>query len=170
MSGWDVVDILVVSIIIYQALKLIRGTRAAQMAIGLVLVLALFYVSQLFPLQTVSWLIRNVLLYAGFAAIVLFQSDIRRALAHLGRAPFFRYLERPERVAETIEEIVTAAELLTQARVGALIVIEREIGLRNVIESGIVLDAAISYDLLTSIFQGKTDLHDGAVIDRKSVV
>ena len=99
MTWWDVVDILIVSLLIYEALKLIRGTRAMQMATGGVLVLLLFYISQLFPLQTVSWLIRNVLAYVVIAAIVLFQSDIRRALSHIGRAPFFRYFARTERAA-----------------------------------------------------------------------
>jgi diadenylate cyclase len=164
MSWWDVVDVLIVSVLIYEALKLIRGTRAMQMATGTVFVLALFYVSQQFPLQTVSWLIRNVLVYVVFAAIVLFQSDIRRALSHFGSAPFFRYFGRAERAAETIEEVITAAGLLSKVRVGALIVIEREIGLRNYVESGIPIDAEVSYDLLTTIFQPSGPLHDGAVI------
>jgi diadenylate cyclase len=164
ITGWDVADILIVSILIYEALKLIRGTRAMQMAIGSVLVLFLFYTSRLFPLQTVNWLIRNVLSYIVFAAIVLFQSDIRRALSHLGRAPFFRYFARSERTAETIEEILTATSLLAKDRVGAIIIIEREIGLRNYVESGIRIDATVSYDLLTTIFQPDTPLHDGAVI------
>jgi len=164
VSWWDVLDILVVSILIYEALKLIRGTRAVQMAIGSVLVLILFSISNLFPLQTVNWLIRNALLYVGFAIIVLFQSDIRRALANLGRAPGLRSLGRSERTADTIEEAVTAAEMLAKDKKGAIIVIEREIGLRNYVESGIPLDAAVSYDLLTTIFEPKTRLHDGAVI------
>jgi len=164
VSPWDIVDILIVSVLIYEALKLIRGTRAMQMAIGSVLVIVLLYISQAFPLRTVGWLMRNVLTYAVFAAIVLFQSDIRRALSHLGRAPFFRYFGRSERAAETIEEVVTAAGMLAKARVGAIIVFEREIGLRNYVESGIPLDAAVSYDLLTTIFQPTTPMHDGAVI------
>lgn len=164
MTWWDVVDIIIVSILIYEGLKLIRGTRAMQMAVGSVLVLLLFYISQLFPLQTVSWLIRNVLAYVVFAAIVLFQSDIRRALSHLGSAPFFRYFARAERAAETIEEVITATGMLSKKKVGALIVIEREIGLRNYVESGIPIDAEVSYDLLTTIFQPATPLHDGAVI------
>src|SRR5262245_32658295 len=164
VSLWDIVDILIVSILIYEALKLIRGTRAMQMAIGSVLVILLLYISQAFPLRTVGWLIRNVLTYAVFAAIVLFQSDIRRALSHLGRAPFFRYFGRSERAAETIEEVVTAAAMLAKARVGAIMVFEREIGLRNYVESGIPIEAAVSYDLLTTIFQPSTPLHDGAVI------
>jgi diadenylate cyclase len=164
LTAWDVVDILIVSMLIYEALKLIRGTRAMQMATGFVLVLLLFYLSQAFPLQTVSWLIQNVLAYAAIAAIVLFQSDIRRALSHLGRAPFFRYFSRSERTAEAIEEVITAAGMLAKARVGAIIIIERLIGLRNYVESGIPLDAAVSYDLLTTIFQPSTPMHDGAVI------
>jgi len=164
LSAWDVFDILIVSVLIYEGLKLIRGTRAMQMAIGSVMVLLLFFASRKLPLQTVGWLISNLLAYAPFAAIVLFQTDIRRALSHLGRTPFFRYLAREEETAETIEEIITAAGMLASARTGAIIAIEREIGLRNYVESGIPLDAAISYDLLTTIFQPSSPLHDGAVI------
>lgn len=164
VSLWDVVDVLIVSLLIYEALKLIRGTRAMQMALGSVLVLVLFYASRLMPLQTVGWLIQNLLAYAPFAAIVLFQSDIRRALAHLGRTPFFRYFAQHEREAEALEEIVTAATMLAESHTGAIIAIEREIGLRNYVESGIPVDAAVSYDLLTTIFQPSAPLHDGAVI------
>ena len=122
LTWWDVVDILIVSLLIYEALKLIRGTRAMQMAAGFLLVLGLFYLSPNFPLQTVSWLIRTVLVYVVFAAIVLFQSDIRRALSHLGSAPFFRYFARAERAAETIEEVAAAAGMLSNSKIGALIV------------------------------------------------
>src|SRR5688572_33055822 len=93
---WDLLDIAIVSILIYEFLKLIRGTRAVQMAVGSLLVVALFYVSSLAPLQTLNWLIRNMLVYVVFAAIVIFQSDIRRALAHFGQAPFFRYFTRQQ--------------------------------------------------------------------------
>jgi diadenylate cyclase len=164
LTPWDVLDILVVSLLIYEGLKIIRGTRAMQLVFGMVVLLVLVYVTQTFPLQTVGWLIRNMLLYLPFAAIVLFQADIRRALAHLGRAPVFRILGRTERTAEAIEEVVTTAEILARDRVGAIIVFEREIGLRNYIENGIPVDASVSYDLLTTIFQPKTLLHDGAVI------
>ena len=164
VGWWDVVDILAVSVLIYEALKLIRGTRAVQMAAGSMLVLAIFYLSQLAPLQTLNWLIRNALVYVAFAAIVIFQSDIRRALAHLGQAPFFRYLTRSQTTDETIEEVVVAATMLSQQRVGAIIALERQIGLRNYIESGIPLDATLTYDLLLTIFKPGSPLHDGAVI------
>ncbi len=164
VGWWDVLDILAVSVLIYEGLKLIRGTRAVQMAAGSMLVVGLFYLSQLAPLQTLNWLIRNALVYVAFAAIVIFQSDIRRALAHLGQAPFFRYLSRQQASDETIEEVVVAATLLAQQKVGAIVAIEREIGLRNYIESGIPLDAALTYDLLLTIFKPGSPLHDGAVV------
>lgn len=164
VTWWDALDILIVSILIYEGLKLIRGTRAAQMALGSAVVLILFLLSQRYPLQTVNWVIRNLFVYAGFAAIVLFQADIRRALSHLGRAPFFRYFAGTRQTDETLEEVHTAATLLAKGRIGALIVIEREIGLRNYVESGIPLNADVSYDLLTTIFQPGAPMHDGAVI------
>ena len=161
---WDLLDIAIVSILIYEFLKLIRGTRAVQMAVGSLLIVAMFYVSRLAPLQTLNWMIRNVLVYVAFAAIVIFQSDIRRALAHFGQAPFFRYFTRQQAADETIEEVVVAATMLAQQKVGAIIALEREIGLRNYIESGIPLDAIVTYDLLLTIFKPGSPLHDGAVI------
>src|SRR5688572_24285655 len=152
VGWWDVLDIAIVAVLIYEFLKLIRGTRAAQMAAGSLLIVGLFYVSRLAPLQTVNWMIQNMLVYVAFAAIVIFQSDIRRALAHFGQAPFFRYLNRTEAADETIEEIVVAATMLSTQKVGAIVAVEREIGLRNYIESGIPLDATLTYDLLVTIF------------------
>src|SRR5919112_1570917 len=164
IGWWVILDILIVSFLIYEFLKLIRGTRAVQMAAGSLLIVGLFYVSRLAPLQTVNWMIRNMLVYVAFAAIVIFQSDIRRALAHFGQAPFFRYFYRQESANETIEELVVAATMLSSQRIGAIIAIEREIGLRNYIESGIPLDATLTYDLLVTIFHPGSPLHDGAAI------
>jgi len=164
IGWWDLADILVVSILIYQVLLLIRGTRAVQMAAGGAVLVGLFYGSRWGHLETVNWLIRNLLTYLVFAVIVLFQSDIRRALAHLGRSPFFRYFAKPESAAESIEELVVAATMLSSKRIGAIIALERQIGLRNYIEGGIPLDAVLTYDLLVSIFQPSAPLHDGAVI------
>jgi diadenylate cyclase len=164
IGWWDLADILVVSIIIYELLKLIRGTRAVQMAVGAGLLAALFYGSRSLHLDTVNWLIRNMFGYVVFGFIVLFQSDIRRALAHFGRAPFFRYLAKAESREESIEELAVAASMLSAQRVGAIVALERQIGLRNYIEGGIPLDAVLTYDLIVSIFQLKSPLHDGAVI------
>ena len=164
VTWWDLLDIAIVSVVVYELLKLIRGTRAVQMAIGIALVVGLFYMSLGLQLETLNWLIRNIVGYVVFAAIVLMQTDIRRALTHLGRTPVFRRFERTESDDDTIEEIVVAASTLSAKRIGAIIVIERRIGLRNVIESGIPLDAKLTYDLLVSIFQTSSPLHDGAVI------
>ena len=161
---WDLVDIAIVAFAIYEFLKLIKGTRAVQMAVGSSLFVALFYLSRWAPLQTVNWLIRNMVGYVFFAAIVLFQSDIRRALAHVGRARLFRLFVRSEIADEEIEEIVVAASMLSAQRTGAIVAIEREIGLRNYIESGIPLDATLTYDLLLTIFKPGSPLHDGAVV------
>jgi diadenylate cyclase len=164
IGWWDLADILVVSLLIYEVLKLIRGTRAVQMALGGGLIVALFYGSRWGHLETVNWLIRNMIGYLVFAVIVLFQSDIRRALAHFGRAPFFRYFAKPESAADSIEELVVATSMLSSQRIGAIIAVERQIGLRNYIEGGIRLDALLTYDLLQSIFLPSSPLHDGAVI------
>jgi diadenylate cyclase len=167
VTFWDVVDIMIVSIIVYEVLKLIRGTHAVQMAMGIAFIVGLFYISRGLQLETLNWLIRNVVGYVVFAAIVLMQGDIRRALVHIGRAPFFRLFRRLDRAVtddDTVEELVVAATTLSARRTGALIVIERSIGLRNYVESGIPLDARLTYDLLVSIFQPTAPLHDGAVI------
>ena len=164
VSWWDVVDIALVSILIYELLLLIRGTRAVQMALSAGFLIGLFFVSRWFDLESVNWVIRNLATYVGFAIIVLFQADIRRALAHFGRAPVFRYFERVASADETIEDLVVAATTLAARRIGAIIAIERQIGLRNYIEGGIPLDATVTYDLLASIFQPGSPLHDGAVI------
>ena len=131
-----------VSVLIYELLKLIRGTRAVQMALGGAGLVALFSISQSSHLETVNWLIRNLAGYIVFAIIVLFQSDIRRALAHFGRAPFFSVSSRkPETEEESIEELVVAAGMLASQQTGAIIAVERQIGLRNYIEGGIPLEA-----------------------------
>ena len=164
VSLWDLVDILIVGLLIYEVLKLIRRAHAVQILIGVGLIVGLYYASRFTPLQTLNWLTRDMFGYIVFAAIVLFQADIRRALAHFGRAPFFRYLNRPEATDETIEEVVGALRMLSEQRQGAIVAIEREIGLGNYVESGIPLDAEVSYDLLVSVFWPGSPLHDGAVV------
>jgi diadenylate cyclase len=161
---WDVLDITIVSVAIYELLSLIRGTRAVQMVLGAGLVAGVYYLSLWGHLQTVNWLIRNVVGYVVFALIVLFQADIRRALAHFGRTPFFALFGRTEGKEEILEEIAVAATVLASQRIGAIIAIERGIGLRNYIEGGIPLDATLTYDLLVTIFRPGGPLHDGAVI------
>ena len=164
ISWWDLIDIAIVAVLVYELLVLIRGTRAVQMALAASFLIGLYFLSRWLELETVNWLIRNLATYVVFAIIVLFQSDIRRALLHFGRGPYLRYFERAASTKETLEELVIAVTTLSTRRIGVLIVVERSIGLRNYIEGGIPLDATVTYDLLASIFQPGTPLHDGAVI------
>jgi diadenylate cyclase len=162
-NWWDVLDILIVAFIIYELLQFIRGTHAVQMALGALLLVVLYWVSKAADLETVNWLLRTFMPYLVFGVIVVFQAEIRKVLAHLGKTPFPGTFSA-ERGEEGIEEMVLAATALASQRTGALIVIEREMGLRSFIETGIALDAYVTYDLLISIFNPGTPLHDGAVI------
>ena len=158
-----VLDIVVVAVIIYQLLVFIKGTRAVQMALGLALIVVFFYFSRWIALETVSWMVTNILPYFVFVIIVIFQHEIRRALVRFGQAPLFGGFSTINR-NEFYDEIVLAVKTLATNQTGALIVIERDIGLKTYIESGIALDATLSYDLLVSIFNPSVPLHDGAVI------
>lgn len=159
----DAVDVLAVAIIIYNLLLLIRGTRAVQMVFGLLFIGLVYYTAVLAELPTLQRILENLLIVLPFAVIVLFQQEIRRALADFGRNPLWG-LTKQQKVVASFSEIVLAATTLATRRIGALIVIERLHGLRNYIENGISLDAVVSYDLLINLFQPDTPLHDGAVI------
>jgi len=161
----SVIDIFLVAVIIYQFLLLIRGTRAAPMLVGVVVIALAFYLARIGELTTVNWLLNRLIPYVVFALIVVFQSEIRHALAGLGSRLTFSRASSSE--AEAYDDIVLAANLFSQNQTGALIVIEREIGLRTYIESGVPLDARLSYDLLATVFRPSAPLHDGAVIIQK---
>lgn len=162
MTVISVIDILLVAIVIYEFLALIRGTRAALILIGLSIVALAFYVSRMGELVTLNWLISRALPYAVFALIVIFVPEIRQALARLGRRMTLARSAAAE--ADAYDDIALAANLFSQNQTGALIVIQREIGLRTYIESGVPLDARLSYDLLATLFRPSAPLHDGAVI------
>jgi diadenylate cyclase len=164
--GWiDLLDVLLLAVIIYYLVLLIRGTRAVQMLVGVIVLVLAYWISGLpegNPLRTVHRVLGSFLFYVPFALIVIFQDTIRRALAGLARNPF-RLLATPL-TEPMIQEISLAAMTLSARRHGALMVVEREQGLRDQAETGIPLDAALSYDLLVNIFAPHTPLHDGAVI------
>jgi len=160
----SVVDILLVALVIYELLTLIKGTRAAYMMVGVAAVALAFFLARIGELTTLNWLIGTLLPYAVFAIIVVFQAEIRQVLARLGRKLSF---SRGGAETDAYDDIVLAANLFSQHQTGALIVIEREIGLRTYIESGVALDARLSYDLLATIFRPSAPLHDGAVIVQK---
>jgi diadenylate cyclase len=159
----DGADVLMVAIVVYNLLLLIRGTRAVQMLLGIVFVGLVYYAARLAGLPTLQTILESLLIVLPFAIIVLFQQEIRRALANFGRNPLWG-LAKQQQVESTFGEIVLAATTLSARHVGALIVIERLQGLRNYVENGILLDANMSFDLLINTFTPDTPLHDGAVI------
>ena len=165
LSVISVIDILLVAVIIYEFLALIKGTRAALMLVGAAGLALAFYLSRLGDLTTLNWVISTLLPYTVFALIVVFAAEIRQALARVGRTLTLSRSLASE--SDPYDDIVLAANLFCQNQTGALIVIEREIGLRTYIESGVPLDAQISYDLLATIFRPSAPLHDGAVIVQK---
>ncbi len=165
LSLISVIDILLVAVLIYEFLALIKGTRASLMLIGVAALALAVYFSRRGELATLNWLISNLLPYAVFALIVVFQAEIRQGLARLGRRITLSRVQSSE--ADAYDDIVLAANLFSQNQTGALIVIEREIGLRTYVESGVPLDARLSYDLLATIFRPSAPLHDGAVIVQK---
>jgi diadenylate cyclase len=163
--SFTVLDILLVAVIIYQILVMIRGTRAAPMLAGLTVVAVAFYLARIGELVTLNWLVSHLLPYVVFALIVVFQSEIRHVLSDVGRRVSF--LRGAAIEGDSYDDIVLAANLFSQHQTGALMVIEREIGLRTYIESGVAMDAKLSYDLLATIFRPSAPLHDGAVIIQK---
>jgi diadenylate cyclase len=166
----NVLDITLVFIIVYVVLKLLRGTRAVPTVVGMVLLALLYWLSIAQDLATLEFVLRSAVLYIGVAIIVLFQSEIRQALIYFGNRLRFPFLRRARgQLGETIyDEIVLAATTLASEKTGALIVIERNIGLRNLVDSGVPIDAMLSYDLLVTMFNPSTPLHDGAVIIQRN--
>ena len=162
----NVFDIALVFVIVYVVLKLLRGTRAVPTVVGMLGLALLYWLAVAQELATLEFVLRSAVLYIGVAIIVLFQSEIRQALIYFGnrlRFPVFRRAQGG--LGENIyDEIVLAATTLSTEKIGALIVIERNVGLRNFIDAGVSLDARLSYDLLVTIFNPTTPLHDGAVI------
>ncbi len=162
--GWgDGVQILILAAAIYQTLKLFRGTRSAQILLGLAIVLlGLIGITMLFRFDVLGWLLRTLLVYLAFALLIIFQPEVRRGLALLGRRR--SVFEATTTRATTVDRIVQAAERLARLRYGALIAIEREIRLRDYEETGTHLDAPLVPELLATIFYPHTPLHDGGVI------
>src|SRR6202050_4366344 len=158
-----VIDILAVAFIIYQLLQIVRGTREAHILVGILAVVLTYELALRTGLEALRTILASLAPYTAIAFIVLFQSEIRRTLARLGRKRLFGGYRRPESIAE----ILLSLAALSRDKTGALIVIERDIGLRTFIESGVSLDSHVSHDLLLSIFRPGTALHDGAVIIQK---
>ena len=161
----DIVDILFVAIILYSVLLIIKGTRALKIVIGLMILLIVFLLSGYIGLYTMDWLIQSLWAQIVLALVILFQPEIRRALAKMGEARFLPSLTSAEEL-RSLEEIVRAAVALANRKIGALFVIEREKILEDFIEVGTPLDARVSHELLLSIFHPTSPIHDGAVVIR----
>ena len=162
----NVLDITLVFIIVYVVLKLLRGTRAVPTVVGMVILALLYWFAAAQELSTLEFVLRYAVGFIGIAIIVLFQSEIRQALIFFANRLRFPILKRQRGQfgGSVYDEIVLAVTTLASEKTGALIVIERNIGLRNFIDAGVQLDARLSYDLLVTIFNPATPLHDGAVI------
>jgi diadenylate cyclase len=156
------IDILVVAILIYQLLLIIRGRRAVHILLGIGILVLIYFVAIWARLEVLRTILATLAPYTAIALIVMFQSELRRMLARLGRRPFLGVTQLERR--ELTQEVLLAIAHLAQKRIGALIVLERKLGLRTFVESGVNLDAAVSRDLLCSIFYPGGALHDGAVI------
>ena len=161
LTWWTLFDLAVLAAGVWLFVRLIRGTRAAQMLAGLAAVALLIAGLRRLPLPFTGWLITRLLPVIGFGLIVVFQSEIRHALARLGRMVTFTPTAAE---TEAYDDLVMAAKHFAEQKTGALMVIEREIGLRTYAESGVAMDARLSYDLLCSLFHPESPLHDGAVI------
>jgi diadenylate cyclase len=156
-------DILIIAVLIYYVLKLLRGTRAVQMLVAIVLLVILYRAARWAQFEMVQWLLDTLLPYVAIALIVLFQPEIRRALDRFGRnITLSRFSSGSP--ASSYDDVVLAAGYFSQNRIGTLIAFERDVGLRIYVESGIPIDANMSYDLLLAIFRPGSPLHDGAVI------
>jgi diadenylate cyclase len=155
------IDILVVAVVVYQALLVVKGTRAGHILLGILAMVSLYAVALGVGLEALRSVLSYIVPYIGIAVIVLFQSEIRRTLARIGRR---RWFVSGFQVPESVSEILLAISELQEKRTGALIVLERDIGLRTFIESGVRIDGRLSRDLLVSMFNTDISLHDGAVI------
>jgi diadenylate cyclase len=159
----DILDILIVAFIIYRIVLLIKGTRAIQLITGLIIIFAAFFVSRKLELFTLGWILNNFVGSILLVVVVLFQNEIRHVLLAVGRSPFFGKITYVE---ETLffDELVNACLIMTKRKIGALIVIQREAGLEEFMEVGIKIEADVNTELIVSIFQPGSPLHDGALI------
>lgn len=160
-------DVLIVAMVIYKLYKLLRETRAEQLAKGIVVLLVLTYVSEWMELYTINWILNNAMTVGTLALLIVFQPELRRGLEYIGRSRFFTksFIEiRGESLSNVVDEIVEAVASLSRQKIGALIVMERQTGLNEVVETGTRIDGLVTSDLLINIFIPNTPLHDGAVI------
>src|SRR6185295_12363951 len=170
-SFWliDLLDILLVAALFYRFLMAVKGTRSAQMYVGLLVIVLVAFLSRQFDLIAVRWIAESLKTVWLIAFVILFQPELRHALAQFGRTRYFRSFLRGDNYG-VLGEVVRAVETLAERRHGALVVIERNVGLRNFVETGTRLDARVSAELLVTLFSPSSPLHDGAAVLREDTV
>jgi diadenylate cyclase len=165
----DLLEIAIVAVVFYRILLVLAGTRAIQMLFGLVSLVGIYFVSRVLNLRLLQELLEYLFQYGAIAALVVFQPELRSALAHLGQSRLVRLFTRLEQ-SEVAEEIAQAIDELSRAKTGAIIAIEREVGLGEYLETGTPMQARVSAPLLTTIFTPYSPLHDGAVVIRGDTI
>jgi len=168
----DAIDILLVTYLIYKLIMVLRGTRAIQLFKGIIVIVATWLLSTYFELRTLQWLMSQALNIGVLAILIIFQPELRRALEQLGRGKLFsRSNQAEEQVAvQVVGDIVKSVQYMAKRRIGALIVVEKETGLSDYVETGIAINGKVSSELLINIFIPNTPLHDGAVIVRQDLI
>ncbi len=166
LSLIDFLDVFIVAIIIYALLTRLKGTRAVQIIGGVFIFFAIFFISDIMELRTLNWLFRYFWASAGIIVVILFQAEIRSFFANIARNPVFQLFSRPREIEDIYEDVIYATTTMAEDKIGGIILVEKKVGLRNYIEAGIRIDAYLSYDLLFTIFNPQSPLHDGAVIIR----
>jgi len=175
ISWIDIIDILIVAFIVYKAISLIRETRAEQLIKGIVILIIFTQLSEWFQLNAINYILRNTMSFGVLALIIVFQPELRRVLEQVGRSNISTIFKPDDKtdgynIAEVVDSIATAAGNLSLSKTGALIVIERETKMGEIINTGTVMDAKVSSQILENIFFPNSPLHDGAVIMRKDRV
>ena len=169
----DIIDIIIVALVFYKLFSLIKETRAEQLTKGIFALFVFAKLSGFLKLYTINWLLENAMTVGVLAILIVFQPELRRGLEYIGRSRFFTktFLEiKGESLTKTVDEIVEAVASLSRQKIGALMVLERETGLNEVIETGTKIDGLVSSDLLINIFIPNTPLHDGAVIIKEDII
>ncbi|MCG8604879.1 diadenylate cyclase CdaA [bacterium] len=169
VTFWDIIDILVISFILYKLYCFMRGSRAAQMFVGLVLILIFSLLTRLFGLSGMTWIFENLKTVWLIAFVIIFQPELRRMLIHLGQSRLIRYFVKVSS-GKTFEEVVKAAVELSKRRYGGLIVLTRDTGIKSIAETGIQIQAEVSAQLVVTIFNPRSPLHDGAILIQNDVI
>jgi diadenylate cyclase len=166
---FDIIDILVISLILYKLYFFIRGSRAAQMFVGLILIFIISLLTRLFDMRGMTWIFENLKTVWLIAFVIIFQPELRRMLIFVGQSRIIRYFVKVSS-SRTFDEVIKAALELSKRRWGGLIVLTRDMGVKSILETGIKIQADVTTALITSIFNSKSPLHDGALVIQNDII